>query len=273
MRLTSLNDIQKHHRHIFLAPHYDDVVYACGGTLSVQVSSGLRPLVVTVFGGAPTTDTLSPFAQQVQQQTGFGGPNSAQAAIEARRQEDTQALDLLQCDNLWLDYQDAIYRGTPAYYNSNAELIGGDVNPADAEIERQLVNGLLELHNRLPDTVWYAPLGIGRHVDHQILTSVADTLAQHGAKVYFYEDFPYVVREQGSLEARLQELDLNLEPTLVEMSEMLELRIEASEIYKSQIQSNFGSTEQLQNMTRQYTHNIRPVETIYLERYWTYRRH
>ncbi|GHO67634.1 GlcNAc-PI de-N-acetylase [Ktedonobacter sp. SOSP1-52] len=271
MRLTSLNDIQTHHRHIFLSPHYDDVVYSCGGTLGVQLSSGLRPLVITVFGGAPTTGTLSPFAQQVHRQRGFGGTTTVQDIIEIRRKEDAKALDLFPTDYLWLDYQDAIYRGTPTYYNSDSQLMGSDVHPADAEIERQLLNGLLTLHNRLPDTVWYAPLGVGRHVDHQIVASVADSLAQHGAKVYFYEDFPYVT-QSGALDARLKELDLPLEPTLVEMSEMLELRIEAAEAYATQTQQNFGGSEQMRQAMTHYTHNIRPVETIYLERYWTYRR-
>jgi len=268
LQLTSLNDITRKHRHIFLSPHFDDVVYSCGGTIGVQVSCGLRPLVITVFGGAPSTDVpLSSFATQVQRGWGLG-MLGASDVVEERRKEDAAACDFLQVDYLWLNYPDAIYRGNPAYYTSDEQLIGGEVNPADLGIDQQLAQELLTLQERLPDAVWYAPLGVGRHVDHQIVCSAADRLAQRGVKVNFYEDFPYVLKE-GALEARQQELGMSLEPALVEMSEMLPLRIEASSMYTSQTGPNFGSEEAMQTATKKYTHGIRPVETVCLERYWT----
>jgi hypothetical protein len=71
LQLTSINDITRKYRHIFLSPHFDDVVYSCGGTLGVQVCSGLHPLVITIFGGAPPATTpLSPFAQYLHGQWG-----------------------------------------------------------------------------------------------------------------------------------------------------------------------------------------------------------
>ncbi|GCE46482.1 LmbE family N-acetylglucosaminyl deacetylase [Thermosporothrix hazakensis] len=270
MRLTSLNDIQRHHRHIFLSPHYDDVVFSCGGTLGVQVSSGLRPLVITVFAGAPdASQPLSPLAQSVQRSMGFGPQTPPQEIQKIRQEEDTKAMELLQCDHLWLDYYDAPYRGNPPLYTEEKVMIGGEVHQADAAIASQLAKDLMALHERLPDAVWYAPLAIGRHVDHQIVCSAADHLAQNGVPVYFYEDFPYVTRP-GLLDARLKELSLPLEPTLVEMSEMLELRKEASATYATQINNNFASKEEMLDKIQHYTHSIRPVETIHLERYWTW---
>ena len=149
-------------------------------------------------------------------------------------------------------------------------MIGGDVHPADATIDRQLASDLLALQERLPDAAWYAPLGVGRHVDHQIVCSAADRLAQRGAKVYYYEDFPYIL-QSGALEARKQELGLAFEPNLVEMSEMLPIRITAAEMHASQVAANFGSNEAIQRSMTDYTHNIRPVETVHLERYWNAR--
>ncbi|MBV9709449.1 MAG: PIG-L family deacetylase, partial [Ktedonobacteraceae bacterium] len=254
---------------IFLSPHFDDVVYSCGGTLGVQVSCGLRPLVITVFGGIPSANlTLSPFAMRVHQEMGADFTKAPGNAVEIRRKEDANALDYLEVDYLWLDYLDALYRGSPAYYSDRKQLIGGDVHPADAAIDRQLASELLALQERLPDTAWYTPLGVGRHVDHQIVCSAADRLTQRGAKVYYYEDFPYILQE-GALEARKQELGLAFEPNLVEMSEMLPIRVAAAEMYSSQVAANFGSNEALQRTTTNYTYSIRPVETVHLERYWT----
>lgn len=269
MQLKSVDDITTSHRHIFLSPHFDDAVYSCGGTLGVQVSVGLRPLVITVFGGPPQVTTLSPYAMDIHRKMGFS--QDAAAANATRRQEDAAAMELLGADYLWLDYPDAVYRGTPAYYTNNAQLMGGEVNPGDRWIDEELAAMLVSLRKRLPDTVWYAPLGVGRHVDHQIVCSAADRLTALGAKVNLYEDFPYVARRTSALSERLEEFGNTLEPGLVEMSEMLHLRQEAATRYTSQTAMNFGDEATMLRNIEQYTHSIRPVETVHLERYWTAR--
>ena len=269
MRLSSLNDITTKHRHIFLSPHFDDVVFSCGGTLGVQLSSGLRPLVITVFAGVPDANTqLSSLATQIHREMGVSLSQGVAGAIETRRKEDAAALDYLQVDYLWLDYPESIYRGNPAYYTTKEQLIGGNVHDGDLAIDHQLAQDLVALAERLPDAAWYAPLGIGRHVDHQIVSSAADRLVQRGSKVYLYEEFPYVLQE-GAREARIQELGELLEPALVEVSEMMPYRLEAADMYASQIAPNFGDVATMHRGIDTYAHNIRPVETIRLERYWT----
>lgn len=268
MQLSSLKEITKDSRHIFLSPHFDDVVYSCGGTLAVQASLGLRPLVITIFGGLPAQDLqLSPYAAAIHQKMDASNLN-AHDLVETRRKEDAKALGVIDADYLWLDYIDAIYRGSPAYYTTNEELMGGEVHPDDMWIDRQLAQDLLELAGRLPDLVIYAPLGIGRHVDHQIVTSAVDRLVRRGTNVKFYEDFPYVM-EDGALERRLQQLGGELDPAFVEMSEMLPLRLEASDCYASQANLNFGDRARMHRLMEEYTRGIRPVQTVHLERYWT----
>lgn len=270
MQLNSLKEITKDSRHIFLSPHFDDVVYSCGGTLGVQASSGLRSLVITIFGGLPPQDIqLSPFASGIHQRMDAGNL-SAYNLTANRRKEDAKALNLLKSNYLWLDYLDAMYRGQPAYYTGNEALMGGEVHPGDMWIERQLSQDLLELARRLPDAVFYAPLGVGRHVDHQIVTSAVDRLVRRGANVKFYEDFPYVLQD-GALDARLQELGGELDPAYVEISEMMPLRLEASDCYASQANVNFGDRARMHRAMEDYTHAIRPVQTVQLERYWTAR--
>jgi len=90
---------------------------------------------------------------------------------------------------------------------------------------------------------------------------------QRKAAVNFYEDFPYVL-QPGALEARLQEMGGALEPAYVEMSEMLPLREEASAMYASQVEMNFGSVQNMRRDMYDYTHGIRPVQTVCLERFW-----
>ncbi len=268
MQYTSLQDITRSSRHIFLSPHFDDVAYSCAGTLAVQVSNGLHPLVITVFGGIPAQGLrLSDFASQTHRKMGLGNLDAA-AVVTKRRQEDANALDHLHVDYLWFDYLDAIYRGEPPYYTDEQQLMHGEVHFADINIDRQLAQDLVALHERLPDTVWYAPLGVGQHVDHQLVASAADRLVQRGANVKFYEDFPYVL-ESDALEQRLRQLGEALEPAYVEMSEMLPQRIEAAERYASQIDLNFGSLAKMHQAINDYTYSIRPVHTVHLERFWT----
>jgi LmbE family N-acetylglucosaminyl deacetylase len=270
LQLTSVNDITMRSRHIFLSPHLDDAVYSCGGTLAVQVSNGLNPLVITVFSGVPPSDLhLNPFAFEIQK--AMGGANlDAATMVENRRKEDANALDFIHADYLWLDYLDAIYRGNPPYYPQEEALIGGTVHPADIEIDKQLAQDLVALYERLPDAVWYVPLSVGRHVDHQIVCSAADRLIQRGANVKLYEDFPYVLQEDA-LEQRLNELGGAFEPAYLEMSEMLPIRQEAAVLYTSQIELNFASKSHMLKAIDDYTYSIRPVHTVHLERFWTTR--
>ena len=266
MRLSNFDEITTKHTHIFLSPHLDDVVFSVGGTLAVQKSNGLHPLVITVFAGVPSAgQQLSQLALDIQHEMGFR--DNPTVAMETRRKEDANALDFLQCDYLWLDSLDAMYRGDPGYYEDREQLIGGEVHPADLSIDRQLAQELIALQQRLPDTVWYAPLGVGKHVDHQIVSSAADRLVQRGANIKFYEEFPYILQEDA-LQARLQELGGAMEPAYVEVSEMLPLRQQASEMYATQIQNNFGSVENMRRRMYDYSHGIRPVQTVCLERYW-----
>jgi LmbE family N-acetylglucosaminyl deacetylase len=227
--------------------------------------------VITIFGGLPPAHTnLSEFALQHHRRWGADLAKEPSHMVEVRRQEDAAALDYLQADYLWLDFLEAIYRGNPAQYTSEEQIIGGDIHPADQIIDRQLAKILLDLQARLPDTVWYAPLGIGRHVDHQLACSAADRLVQRGAKVYFYEDFPYVTRN-SALQIRKEELGTNFEPNFVEMSEYLPVRQEAAAAYTSQIRNNFSNKDAMFQLIDRYSHNIRPVETVRLERYWVTR--
>jgi LmbE family N-acetylglucosaminyl deacetylase len=260
--LQSIEQIDRHHRQIYLSPHYDDAVFSCGGSMALQRMAGHKALVITVFGGAGN-GPLSSFATQVQRETGFGA--SAQEAVQRRQEEDAAATEALGADALWLDFPDAIYRG----YDSR-EALFGSVRPADAGIEDQLAAILLEIRSRSPQAVIYAPLGVGHHVDHQIVCSAADRLTQQKANIKFYEDFPYVTAP-GALQARQAELGLKMEEEINEVGLQLPMRIEAIALYRSQVPQLFGSEEQMRQKVESYASSIRTrYPGIRIERFWTW---
>jgi len=262
VQLQSIEEIGRHHRHIYLAPHFDDAALSCGGSIGVQRQAGPQVLVITIFGGTGQAQgALSPFATQLQSETGLGA--NVEEAIARRRAEDAAACQLLDADYLWLDFPDAIYRG----YNSR-EALFGSLDRADVGIEEQLAAILLDIHSRAPLSVIYAPLGVGHHVDHQLVCSAADRLAQQKANIKFYEDFPYVATS-GALEDRQRELGLPMEVEMCEVSAHIPKKIEAISLYASQVPELFGSADRMRQMVESYTGSLRKqYPGIKVERFW-----
>lgn len=262
MPLSSIEAIDRHYRHIYLAPHFDDAVLSCGGTLALQQTTGQRPLVITIFGGTGNAqEPLTPFGSQLHREMSLG--STIEDAVERRRAEDNAACELLGADVLHLDFADAPYRG----YGSREALFGA-VERFDEDVEAQIAALLLEVHSRAPLAVFYAPLGVGHHVDHQIVCSATDRLVQQKANVKFYEDFPYVAAP-GALEARQKELGTKMESDLVEIGYQLPQKIEAIALYRSQVPQLFGSEEQMRQSVDSYAGAIRTrYPGIKIERYW-----
>lgn len=265
MHLESVDDIIRDYRAIYLQPHFDDAVLSCGGAIALQTATGQRALVITVFGGMPRDTVMSPFAAQTLQRMGLG--TDPRTAVGQRREEDGAALASLGADTLWLDYPDAILRGTPPYYTSDETLFGA-VHPGDLGIDEQLADTLGKIHERAPLAAIYAPLGIGHHVDHQLVCSAADRLAQRKVNVKFYEDFPYVTNP-GALVGRQRELGFAMEPEMVEISGLLRAKEEAVALYRSQVPQLFGTEDRMRQALRDYSSSLRRAYPgIAIERYW-----
>lgn len=266
MQLTSLDQITSQYRQIYLQPHFDDAALSCGGSIALQAATGNRVLVITVFGGVPPSGfSPSAFARQTQEKMGLG--LDAAEAVRLRREEDAAAAEILHADTLWLDYLDAVYRGTPAQYAAEDALFG-EVQTNDLTLDEELAALLLTIHERAPLAVIYAPLGVGHHVDHQLVCSAADRLAQRRLNVKFYEDFPYVA-QPGALEGRQRELGIPMEPELVEVSGLLRAKEEAVAQYTSQVPQLFGSQERMRQALRDYSSTLRRTYPgIAIERFW-----
>ncbi len=270
MHLDSIEAIGRNYRHIYLSPHYDDAVLSCGGTIALQRMAGQRALVVTIFGGAGQPSApLSAFAAQSLSESGLG--TTATEAVQRRREEDAAACEVVGADTLWLDFPDALYRD----YTSRESLFGGVVS-TDLALEEQIAALLLEIRSRAPLAVIYAPLGVGHHVDHQLVCSAADRLAQQetniaeGVKpgVKFYEDFPYVA-SPGALADRQRELGLKMEAEMVEISAQKQQKIEAIACYGTQVPGLFGTEDKMRQTVESYCSSIRrQFPGIQIERYW-----
>jgi LmbE family N-acetylglucosaminyl deacetylase len=178
-------------RWIFLSPHLDDAVYSCGGLIWDLIDLGSEIEIWTVCSGDSPPGELSPFAKSLHRAWGLEG-NPPQI----RREEDRRACQILGALTRHLPYADCIYRLSvegEGYYDSEGAIFGG-MDPREESLVEELT-GLLGSEISL-DAQLAAPLGIGNHVDHEIVRKAVTRLDRPSL---FYADYPYA-REPGGME-------------------------------------------------------------------------
>ena len=167
---------------VFVSPHLDDVVLSCGGAVAKAARTG-SPLIVTVFAGTPDTE-MSDFARFQHERWQLDDDN----AVEARRCEDQRAAQALG-DSVrvqWMDFPDAIYRDPE--YSSDDALFGVPL-PSDAA----LIDNVYRELRSLESTRYVMPLGVGHHVDHQVVRRAGERLLHEGAEIWTYAELPYAL--------------------------------------------------------------------------------
>jgi hypothetical protein len=149
--------------------------------------------------------------------------------VAARLREDATAMIALDADCLHVGALDAIYRH-PAAYDRRETLFG--IPDAGDPLLPALRELIAQLRDQLPVAAFYAPLGVGSHVDHQITCRAALECA--GDRLALYEDFPYVARP-GELDRRMANLGLALRPQVIPIEAGLPQKIAAVHAYTSQM--------------------------------------
>ncbi len=258
MLLQSIDDAHSYH-HIFVAPHLDDAVLSCGGQIVQLRADNQRVLVVTLCAASPSADAaLTPFAQYLHHEWALGDD-----PVGRRREEDAHALAVLGCDGLHLDQLDAPYR-VPMYGIGDGWRVHVAV---DDPLLSASVEILTQLHQQQPHAALYVPLGVGNHVDHQVVCTAGFTLASHGANVMWYEDAPYAAKQPEAIRQRLATLSSHLEPIPVDITFALKHKLAAINVYQSQLRELFGDNSMEQMMT-QYAAEVATQPERFSERLW-----
>lgn len=256
-------------RHIFLSPHYDDIALSTGGTVRLLADQGRSPETLVIFGAEPDPAApLTPFAQAMHKGWGL----SANAVIASRQAEERAASDILGARARVLPFHDAIYR--EQHYLSDDDLFG---TPAAAEHDLPAqIAGSLGLPEAPDQTIRiYAPLAIGRHVDHQHVFRTGVLLAEQGWQVWLYEDTPYTLKP-GVVEARLEEITSvvgTVPAALVPIDTAWNAKINAILSYPSQLETIFlqyvgvgANREEISSALSRYARHV--GEGNLAERYW-----
>ncbi len=255
----------QNYQHIYVSPHFDDVPLSCGGQVAAQTRAGERVLVVTVCSRAPGNKAKrTPFAAQMEAQWRAATGEGAQHTYILRRIEEENALRRLGADHLWLDYLDAIYRRKE--YDSDAALFGEVLTADTRRVLPWLGLDFAKIIMRYPQAMLYFPLAVGNHVDHQLTYLAGCELAARGHRVLFYEDFPYAAVDD-TLERRISQLPLKLQPVLTDIHATLDDKIIAIGEYGSQLGILFGGAAAMPDQVRHYATLVSQGEGL-AKRYW-----
>jgi LmbE family N-acetylglucosaminyl deacetylase len=259
MYIEDLSRAGNRYRHIYLSPHLDDAALSCGGRIATQVAAGEQTLAITLCTASPPPE--GPFSALARQFHADWGLAPGQV-VAARLEEDALAMERLGCDYHWAGMLDAIYR-YPEAYDSRDSLFNA---PApDDPLFAALRHYVGELRARFPEATFYAPLGVGRHVDHLVAFAAAREALGAGAR--FYEDIHYVLHP-GALERRMAAIGGALDSESIAIDATLGRKLDAIRAYASQLPELFGSTDAMEPAVSEYAHKVRPAGAEYGERVW-----
>jgi LmbE family N-acetylglucosaminyl deacetylase len=260
---------------VFLSPHFDDIALSCGGMAAHLARRGARCIGLTVFSApAPDDAPISDYMRDMHGKWASASGHEMELINEVRREEERAAMRLLNLQPMWLDLPDAPYRRNAAgehFYTSDEYLFGS----VALEERRMLVPHITKEISRIVQESGtrgrvrvFAPLGVGHHVDHQLIFWAARRLGPRYG-VLFYEDYPYAAMP-GAVEARIAELGLPIEARLTPISELIGVKIAAITRYKSQLDVLFGSSDAMPAAVRSYAQAVAAVAPAvqYAERYW-----
>jgi LmbE family N-acetylglucosaminyl deacetylase len=192
---------------VVMSPHLDDAVLSCGALLAHLAPQ--HPItVVTAF----TAAAPPPWSLPARRHLRAIGSADAELLFGQRRAEDREVLDELGVEVVHLGLRDALFRragesadgrpgpgrrkgswwrrgrGWPAYPTFRFDAARGRVASCDAWLPAEVGARVGEITRASQTAVVFAPLGVGRHVDHLIIRRAAQDLR---LRTVYYSDFPY----------------------------------------------------------------------------------
>jgi LmbE family N-acetylglucosaminyl deacetylase len=231
--------------HVYLSPHLDDAALSCGGMIHRQTRAGERVIVATICAGDPPPGPLSEFAQSLHQRW-----QTPAEAVAARRAEDLAALAVLGAEAVHFPIPDCIYRIDSAvgqHLYASEDSLFGELHPLEAALIQQTAAEISRLLSGLGPSRLYAPLGIGRHVDHQLTRRAAEAAGSVSA---YFEDYPYAARAPVSAPGASRRA---LAPEVIPLAEAdLAAKVRAIAAYASQIGSFWSDPVAMEAAVREF---------------------
>ena len=161
-------------QHCFLSPHSDDLAFSISGFLEYISNFDVDVRFITIFSKSIYTSLDSSL--------------DIKHVTQMRKREDELFIKTINAswDPIWLDLDDAPLR--PG--NGNEDPCSPkSLSAYDLVLASRIVEILDEFLEK--DSVIFAPLGIGQHIDHRIVRAAALACFEKGRELIYFEDLPY----------------------------------------------------------------------------------
>lgn len=247
---------------VFVEPHYDDVVFSCGGTVSALRRAGREVHLASVFTGAPT-GPLSPLARTVH----ATWKDETTAPYDRRRNEAARVARDMGVSHHQLNFPEVIYRDVPM--EGIPDIFDPTISVEADPVVGALAASLEGLLDRVQPAVLFLPFAIGAHYDHRVVVAAAERLSLQGPgapTVWWYEDFPYVANPARAAAHREQGPDRE-GFALVDVTDTFEDRVRWAAMYEQQCQVLFGTDEGLRSRMHDYAASVGAPDRPH-ERFW-----
>lgn len=192
--MTDIGKISKtYDKFMFFSPHLDDAILSCGQLIIELLKKNADITVITVFTKTKTK-TISPQGKQFLKQCGY---KTSSKLYRDFNLEDKKVLKHLKVKYIHLGFTDAAWRtneiGKPTYQNSDVQF-SGNVSVSDKKLIKDVSQKIKSIINkRKGETMIFAPLSIGSHVDHVI---VKKALEKINVPAIYWKDYPYCLNKK-----------------------------------------------------------------------------
>lgn len=226
---------------LYLSPHLDDAVLSCGGRIARTITEGGEVAIATFFTADEPAEPPSALAADLRRWWNL----PAGEVMARRRAEDREAARRLGAEPIHLELAEAPYRlgGGAPLYPTLASLYGAVATGDEATVELAA-----ERIRELPAAMLVAvPLGVGGHVDHQVVRRAAE---RTGRALAYYEEFPYSEWKWFAIRRALGRRSEWSEEVLQLDAEQIESRVRAILAYASQVPAMFRTEARLRKQLR-----------------------
>jgi LmbE family N-acetylglucosaminyl deacetylase len=188
-------ELEKATNIVFLSPHLDDAVLSCAQIILNLISQGKKVSIVTVFTRSDP-GIKSKFIKKYLKICKF---RSSKSLFDKRRVEDIKVCERVGCKYVHLRYIDAAWRKksnltlidrffgkSESIYPLEKDIFSERISNNDTNLIEKITLSLKAICKNA-DLI-FAPLAIGKHIDHVLVRSIAIHLNK---TLYLWEDYPY----------------------------------------------------------------------------------
>jgi len=211
---------------IFISPHFDDAILSCGDLLR-QLAGKTKISIINVF----TTAHSGPYTFSARKfLLDSGNYTDATKLFNAREIEDRVVLEKLRITQINLGLQDGLFRKRKTYKHITKLLpelqheyptykwhLTKKISKNDSALEE--LPRLLKKYT-VENVIFFAPYGIGNHVDHIITRLACEKTFAH---LVLYSDFPYNSRLGFYGDATKDKERIDIIPNLATKIELIKL--------------------------------------------------